>query len=226
MKVIFSFFIFSFICLCIASAKPDEKLQPDLVLGINLTQCIAGDFELHARYNINAKHGVTLGIGYDANFLDFAKHWSEDKQYYLNTQEAESNEAGRYFWGSGPAIRLMYDFNFEPSIGNHSNYFISVAAMYKIHNYKNYYFGDGYAHCESADQKITGLSLYMGKCFYLWRLILRGYAGAGYRHLESKIYWPEVPVYNYTIPSTKFKYSLESPTLDFGLIVLWGKTQE
>ena len=124
---------------------PEKPVDPSdsinrnhLLLGFNATQVIVGDVELHAMLRFKKRYSIMIGAGYDFNFLDFGNPLSpEDQCISCNYErEAESNAEGRYFWGNGPAARLVVSDNFSKD--NASHFFISLYTLLKYHNYNNY----------------------------------------------------------------------------------------
>jgi len=219
MKSIFCSIVLVSIIISNSWAQEDlSSKKNELLLGINITQCMVGDFELHVMYSIKSKHAFTIAAGYDKNFLDFGRHWPEDKQGHLESVEQESNDEGRYFWGNGPAGRFIYDYNF-PRKANRSNYFLSATLIVKEHNYKNYFFGDrGTSRSESGNQRIYGLTMCGGKNFNTSHCVFRFYVGVGIRHLESSLSWPGYNRNGTLLPAKDFNYSLTAPSLDFGIV--------
>jgi len=204
-------------------AQDKDLFNPhEFLFGLNITQCAVGDFELYTMYCISERQAITLGAGYDENFLDFGKHWGSDEPVKLISSEEKSNEAGRYFWGEGPSFRLNYDFAFS-SARDRQNNFISASAIVKVRNYDEYYFGGGISHSESADQMIYGLTCTVGKNKRWNKVMLRLYAGAGVRYLESQIHWPEFAPH---VPEKNFTYRLTVPSLEFGLVFYIGTKSE
>ena len=201
---------------CIAQDK-DLFIPHELLFGINFTQCAVGDFELYTMYCISERQAITIGAGYDANFLDFGRHLEVEDQAASLSSEEDSNEPGRYFWGEGPSFRLIYDFAFS-SARDHQNNFISASAIVKVRNYDEYYFGAGISHSESAEQMIYGLTACIGKNIWWNSTMLRLYAGTGFRHLESDIHWPAWAHSD----AKDFTYNLNVPSLEFGVVFFIG----
>jgi hypothetical protein len=198
-------------------AKDKDLFNPhEFLFGLNITQCAVGDFELYTMYCISERQAVTLGAGYDLNFLDFGRHLDVEGQAEVPS-EGNSNDGGRYFWGQGPSFRLNYDFAFSSSRDN-QNKFVSVSAIVKMRNYSEYYFGKGYSHSESADQMIYGVTGCIGKNIRWDMIMMRLYTGVGFRHLQSKVHWPEIPP---SIPSEDFTYNLNIPSLEFGVALFF-----
>jgi len=163
------------------------------------------------------------GAGYDFNFLDFGRTITVYDQCNTCAHEsgAESNEAGRYFWGNGPSFRLVVSDNYADN--NVSHFFISVYSVLKYHNYENYYFGEsGHIHCETADQQIFGMGFYCGYEAVNKFFLFRPYGGIGFRSLKSEIHHPPIdyhPPFGY--PGKNFTEYNYYPTIDFGLIFLF-----
>jgi hypothetical protein len=66
---------------------------------------------------------------------------------------------------------------------------------------------------------IYGLTCTVGKNKRWDKIMLRLYAGAGVRHLESQIHWAEVSSH---VPEKNFTYRLTIPSLEFGVVVFFG----
>jgi hypothetical protein len=205
--------------ICDAQDK-DLYIPHEFLFGLNVTQCAVGDFELYTMYCISERQAITIGAGYDANFLDFGRHLEVDDQMTSLSSEENSNEAGRYFWGEGPSFRLIYDFAFSSARDNQNN-FLSASAIVKARDYSEYYFGAGVSHSESAQQMIYGLTFCLGKNIRWKSTMLHLYAGTGFRHLESRIHWPENPHYTY-LPEKNFTYRLTIPSLEFGAVIFFA----
>jgi len=204
----------NFLC----EAQDKELFIPhEFLFGINVTQCAVGDFELYTMYCITDRQAITIGAGYDFNFLDFGRHLDPDDQVTSLSSEEDSNEPGRYFWGEGPSFRLIYCFAF-PSARDHQNNFISASAIVKVRNYDEYYFGKGISHSESADQMIYGITACIGKNIRWNSAMLHLYVGSGFRHLDSQIHWP---AWTHS-EAEDFSYNLNVPSLEFGAVFFLG----
>ena len=199
------------------------RLRNQILLGFNATQVIVGDLELHAMLLFKRRYSIMLGAGYDFNFLDFSNSLSpEDQCVGCNEREGESNSEGRYFWGKGPAFRLILSDSYTDK--NVSHFFMSLYFLFKYHNYKEYYYGDGSKkHSESAEQQIFGMGFYGGYEILKKNSIIRPYGGIGLRTLDSKITWPNIyQDQTLVFPEKHFTENHAYPSLDFGLIFLFG----
>ena len=209
----------------IASLR-DTTTHNQLYLGINFTQTIAGDIEIQAMYRFKKRYSIMAGAGYDYNFLDFGNRIGLENQCTGCSLEegGESRAYGRYFWGKGAAIRIILTDNFADN--NFSHFFVSLYALVKYHDYKNYYFRESATiHCESANQQVFGMGFYAGYEFVKGKFLVRPYGGLGFRALHSQIARPQI--YNgqeIAYPETRFTENSVYPAVDLGIIFLFRVT--
>ena len=222
LKKIFFFFIFilSFAISTLAQEKDSvEKQTKLLMLGINVSQAITGDLELHVKYKFHPRHALTIAAGYDLNFSDPGKKCDPDKLYSGYGSGEYTKQWATYFYGNGPAGRLIYDFIYD--FTDKWEKFISISAIAKSRTYDDYLFfpNHGYAAvCESGRQSILGICGYQG-AERKWKLIsIRFYWGAGLRFVWNDVHWEKQELYSYEPEKEDFTRKLIVPSIDGGII--------
>ena len=162
-----------------------------------------------------------IAAGYDFNLREILDKKDFPAEKTQQTYEREEITPGykRIFWGTGPAIRIVYDFNFWNT--EDKTMFFSLSGIAKIHNYSSRLFcarQDYIMHSESAKQKVIGLCLYHGALFDSRWYVSKVYWGFGVRKRFCSITWAG---YN-DFKEEKFEdaENIIVPTIDAGWIVL------
>src|SRR4051812_39161181 len=188
--------------------------------GFNVTRVFAGDAELQTDIKLSSFHLILAG-GYDFNTIGkyFTESTSLNSTEMCSSVEEESNGSGRYWLGEGAAIRIAVERDFH--VGEKHPDFISIEYLFKNRDYTNKSFCDGgIKYSESAEQQISGLTLYYGKRYYLSNTInLKLHVGIGYRNLISNVITPAWYSGSYYNPESSFQYRHTYPSFHLGLSV-------
>lgn len=192
----------------------DTPKENRFYLGINCGRILVGDIEGIVKYRYN-NMAVGISGGYDFNFLDFRSH--SDSTQMTGESEAQTNEVERYFWGEGIVFRLFVDL--EMKVNNKSR-FISLEVLYKQRNYKNYLYSKyPFNFSESANQLITGATIYYGKNKTSNKHeVLRKYVGLGIRYFKTDYTRGIDPNYPTNSLGSDYFYL---PSIHLGFAVLW-----